>query len=409
MNKIIPSRKLKQIIKKVLPKTALEAILYIFMRPKGHTSRLANASSAAKHLVNSYEYKTLKFDKIEKVKFKKLKSYKSIFPDDIPSDREPYFYPVIHNEDISRYAVFENAIVVNDERNYPIALSGKSNLIAETFSEYGDLGKRLRKTLKDSEKVRSSEMTSPEKEIDLAVLLSSQWSHFGHFITEHLLKLRCIEELDLKSKISLLIEKKAPVWKYEILNIMGYESSQIIELNNNLLVRNLVVPSYPLPTKENFGWLRENLMRAIPSARCISKRKLFLSREKLASNERKIVNRDEIYDLVSSYGYEIIYPEQMPISDQIDLFGNAEVIMGPHGSAFSMMFLGNHLKVCEFFGKSMPLAFYRIARQLDFEYTPLYSTLVKSIYYKNKKGGYTDQKIYVDPEGLKKIITKILK
>lgn len=61
-------------------------------------------------------------------------------------------------------------------------------------------------------------------------------------------------------------------------------------------------------------------------------RKVYLSRMNL---RRSIVNEQEVIDLVSSRGFEVIDPGMMSIQEQIRLFSETKLVIAPHGGAIT--------------------------------------------------------------------------
>jgi len=60
--------------------------------------------------------------------------------------------------------------------------------------------------------------------------------------------------------------------------------------------------------------------------------KLYLSRKKLKSNHY-MINEGEIEKLFTSFGFTIVYPENLTFQEQVVLYKNAEVLAGFSGSA----------------------------------------------------------------------------
>ena len=59
-------------------------------------------------------------------------------------------------------------------------------------------------------------------------------------------------------------------------------------------------------------------------------KKIYVTRE--SSFYRKIVNESDIIPILRAEGYKIINPELYDIDEQINIFGNADKIVAPHGS-----------------------------------------------------------------------------
>jgi capsular polysaccharide biosynthesis protein len=49
---------------------------------------------------------------------------------------------------------------------------------------------------------------------------------------------------------------------------------------------------------------------------------------------RRLLNEAEIVETLIGLGFEVVYLENMSLDEQIELFQQAEWIVGPHGSAF---------------------------------------------------------------------------
>ena len=51
---------------------------------------------------------------------------------------------------------------------------------------------------------------------------------------------------------------------------------------------------------------------------------------------------------LSEKGYEIIYPESISISEQVNLFNNAEIVISLHGASLTnIMYMNKNKKVLE--------------------------------------------------------------
>lgn len=60
-------------------------------------------------------------------------------------------------------------------------------------------------------------------------------------------------------------------------------------------------------------------------------RKLFIGR----TGARNLINYDEVEALFVKYGFDVVYPHLMPLSEKIDLFAQASHIAGPASSGFT--------------------------------------------------------------------------
>ena len=64
--------------------------------------------------------------------------------------------------------------------------------------------------------------------------------------------------------------------------------------------------------------------------------RIFCSRQ---DDRRPCVNRDEVESLFVAHGFEVVFPEELPLPDQVAMFHQADVIAGYAGSAlFTTLF-----------------------------------------------------------------------
>ncbi|MEO8712967.1 MAG: glycosyltransferase family 61 protein [Parafilimonas sp.] len=63
--------------------------------------------------------------------------------------------------------------------------------------------------------------------------------------------------------------------------------------------------------------------------------KLYISRQ-LASR-RKVINEEEILEIVCKHGFTIFYPEKHSFLEQVAIFSNVKYLVGTHGSGLTNM------------------------------------------------------------------------
>jgi hypothetical protein len=69
------------------------------------------------------------------------------------------------------------------------------------------------------------------------------------------------------------------------------------------------------------------------SSRTFPKR-IFVSRKNTTTGWRRF-NEDELIQVSAEFGFEVVYPEELSFREQIDLFNQAEWIIGGSGGAFT--------------------------------------------------------------------------
>lgn len=140
-------------------------------------------------------------------------------------------------------------------------------------------------------------------------------------------------------------------WMEQSLSMIGITENQIyVAPREHLKVDQLLfTPNYgklynlPLWAIE---WLRERFssyMQATGGKR----RRIYISRRKAAT--RRVQNEDIVLQMLSTYGFEEILLEDMNLADQIALFSQAEIVVGPHGAGFSNMVFSNSATLIDIF------------------------------------------------------------
>jgi len=100
------------------------------------------------------------------------------------------------------------------------------------------------------------------------------------------------------------------------------------------------------------------------SRRC---HRIYISREKQA--RRRIQNRDELMEALGARGFVSVIPEDLPLDEEIELFHDAEAIVGPHGSGFSNIFFSTSAKVIELYPTEFIVPhFYYMSKSLGHDY-----------------------------------------
>lgn len=150
---------------------------------------------------------------------------------------------------------------------------------------------------------------------------------------------------------------------------------------------------YEIPTWA-MRWLKNSFSPYFCQTEARGKR-LYITR-KLATT-RKITNEDEVLKLLSYYGFEEVILENMDLVEQISLFSQAEVIIGPHGAGFTNMVFSTKATLIEIFEPShVHPCYYVICNDTEQRYWYVM--------------GRTEEKknIYVDVDKLQRTLDKAL-
>ncbi len=172
--------------------------------------------------------------------------------------------------------------------------------------------------------------------------------HFGHVLTEQVSRLWALSAArerypDLKVMFGRRYGHKLPQsFELTVLAAAGFEPEQIqLNLRSAQVERVLAatpmlsMPEYVSPQIAAVWDLVGDRIAA--AATCDdTPRRIFCSRR---MDKRSCRNAPQVEELFTSHGFEVIYPEDLSMADQIVTFRNAEQVAGFAGSAlFNLMF-----------------------------------------------------------------------
>lgn len=135
----------------------------------------------------------------------------------------------------------------------------------------------------------------------------------------------------------------------------GYHAESVVVGNN----QDWYFPSpYDIELLRNKFCLKENVKPY---------RKLYLSR----SGRRQVKNEAEVREVLKEFDFEILEDVSRTVDEQIRLFAEAAVVVGPHGAGFTnLLWCQPGTKVLEcFYGGYTPPFFYYISQLLGLEYS----------------------------------------
>lgn len=275
---------------------------------------------------------------------------------------------------------------------YATGLYKGKNLIYETSGFRIDdtfidsSGKIIKHNIKSWFKIR------PEKSEESMFPLICPDPSYYHWMMEYLPKLRLFElyQKETGANPTLLIESNPRDFVCDTLKAAGYDSTQYTEWDQQKTrVEKLILTTHRphvfnhkipelsnySPSVRDFKWLRDRIKSNISNVNTnpdISK-KVYVSRQE-ASRERKVVNWGQLNNVLESHGFEIYQLEQLSFKDQIKIFHNADVIMGPHGAGLLNMIFAEDPIIIELFPKSMVMPyFYFLADIFGFDYISMVS------------------------------------
>lgn len=231
-------------------------------------------------------------------------------------------------------------------------------------------------------------------------LLTSFWDSFGHWIPEHLLKIKLLRDSgEDTSAIRFLIRDPVEEFKIFLLKAAGIEERQIIPWHGQLTsVEELVVPSYPQISDENLAWVSSLVPPPLRGFEKPRRPILYLSRQK--QPYRRILNEDNVQDVLQGFGAVTLYPEDYPFEEQVAFVRSTSILFGPQGSAFTLQIFMQPGTLVEAFPRDRVHLFNRqVAGVMGHKHFPLMDSRGP------QAKGFQDKTVMVDSRLLKEILS----
>ena len=193
----------------------------------------------------------------------------------------------------------------------------------------------------ESEKEQINSFKPPSIILKNAVFVDKRSSsNYGHFLLEILPRIFLFkqENPQLFPSVPVILRKGASSLVNKIFPAYGMSDLNVLYLvkETTVFVEKLYYPVRNTfhPDRHSFKAIeavRSVINKVAPSTK--AKRKIFLSRND-ASN-RKLLNHQEVYNLLKGYGFEFIEPGKLSFEEQVEVFSSASVVVGAHGAALT--------------------------------------------------------------------------
>lgn len=245
---------------------------------------------------------------------------------------------------------------------------------------------------------------NPPQKIDNAIWIIDNFSfEYYHWLIECLSKLVSIDNRSRESVLLLPSKFKSLPYVSQSLKLLRVKPSFYDE-KQNYLIRKLILPSYSA-REMNFNIHSLFILRETFSL--FKKKELKISRifiTRSNANYRRVVNESDLIDILGSRNIQILDFAKYSFLEQIELMGNCEFLIGPHGAGLSNIVLTNSkVKVLE------------LRNELDTYWNMFYSLSVDLgqayYYYLCKPVNYLDSHnsdLFVNPDDFKLLLDNIL-
>jgi hypothetical protein len=204
---------------------------------------------------------------------------------------------------------------------------------------------------------------------------------FFHWMIECLPRLHSLSLYESQTGIRprLLIDPNPTPYMLESLAMLGYQPQDYQPWNQTRgQASTMLIPwmanlsGHPSPTA--CRWVSQR-MQHNRQRRTFSTPYIYLSRADAAL--RRVVNEDELIHALEPLGFVPYQLSRMPLSDQIDLFAQAKIVIGAHGAGFANLIHSQNAQMIEFFEPGyLNACFFRLASALGHGYRALITASV---------------------------------
>ncbi len=173
-------------------------------------------------------------------------------------------------------------------------------------------------------------------EIDEPCIFLGGHSNYGHWFVDFLPKFYLIEQFEHLKNLPIIVGELKEFHK-ESIAILGIDKNHpIIESPKDkglfYKFKKVFIPSRP-PYGVVKDFLRKKFVKQIPQKQ--KRRRLYLSRK--AQTRSRVYNEDEISLFLQKMGFEVIFPERLSIRETVEIFSQAEIIVGSMGAQVTNM------------------------------------------------------------------------
>lgn len=208
------------------------------------------------------------------------------------------------------------------------------------------------------------------------LLVTDAWSagHY-HWFTEVVPKLLLIEAQ--ASDFVILLPDTPYMRKIGIdsIELLGVAFADVQWMEENALYK--VPDLYYISRIAAPGQVVDSLMQEINRRTVKSKvgprRRFYVSRSE--AKVRKVLNEKELEPVLGKHGYEIVRPEGLSLSEQIDLFSTCDSLLGIHGAGLTnCLFMPPGGNVFELLKREPNHGYWHLASSLGHQYFYLHGT-----------------------------------
>lgn len=249
-----------------------------------------------------------------------------------------------------------NGPLIHPIRTYllsDLTVSGRGHLTfkGELLCSSSFMPKYWHTIVRNNPSIVENELSLPERVVNepCIVFMGHGSQVYGHFVVEMLPRLEVARQsmatLNFEG-FKYLVNDYASPWLKKMLSELGIPKDQIIlyyPLKEKILLRQAIVPVFLYHTDDGFHPYAEDIFNSVSERLCVrpdactQNRRIFISRGKFAEQSqqpRRLQGEIEISDIAKNeFGFDVVFPEDFSLREQVEIFQSARLIVGEAGSA----------------------------------------------------------------------------
>ncbi|WP_417329145.1 glycosyltransferase family 61 protein [Halomonas cupida] len=164
-------------------------------------------------------------------------------------------------------------------------------------------------------------------------------------------------------------------FKYESFRTLGIPEEKVIDFSSfpKTFEADCVVTVTPCRSSLYTPDWVENYIRSIflhDNKNNGERKKLYISRSK--GNSRRILNEAALLEKLIPLNFEVVYFEDLSLSETAHLMSSSSVIVAPHGAGLAnLVFCEEKVSICEIFSQHISSEYYKFSKKKGFNYHPL--------------------------------------
>ena len=256
------------------------------------------------------------------------------------------------------FVLFEDAIVIN---NTSMILCRNNTFYPQLCYHHPTRFLEVCTSIKNLQKDGSCTVDVPDEidYVDYPAMLIGNSDVYYFWLFYHVTRFLLMQMVQNQNEVKCFLNKKTNVFQKQTLELLQIDSTDFDYLNPHATkFRQLYLPAgihrQTFTHPGALEWLRGQLL----STASRPQRRIFLSRRD--ATRRRLLNEEAVINRLKVHGFEVIVPTTLSVAEQIEVFSQAEIVVGPHSSGFSnMVFASPKSKLIEIHNPHWNLGFYR--------------------------------------------------